>query len=196
MATPPSPPATPLAERGDDALMLLARDGITGAFDALVRRHQSRALRIARRYTGSAAAAKDIAQNTFVEIYRSLPRYRASGRFPGYLHRVLLRQCSLARRTEARHLDPVHRAACAIRLEELAQLSDDRLLERERRARIEHAVAGLGDKLRAVVALRYAGELSYQEIAEVLELPLGTVKSRLFAAVEELRRALAAEEPR
>ena len=93
----PGSPAD-LSERDNDSLMLLARGGLDGAFDALVRRHQTRTLRIAAKYLGQSAVAKDVAQNTFLEIHRALPRYKARGRFESYLYRVLLNQCRMASR--------------------------------------------------------------------------------------------------
>jgi RNA polymerase sigma-70 factor (ECF subfamily) len=169
--------------------MLLARSGRPGAFDELVRRHQAVVLGVAYRYLGQADAAKDVAQNTFVEIYRRLPDYRPQGRFRAYVHRILLNQCRMAARSRGirRRLD-----------ERLAQgddespteLPDEQILARERQRQVEQALLGLSDKLRAVVVLHFSGELSHAEIADALGIKVGTVKSRLNAALVRLREEM------
>lgn len=179
--------STALVDRSDDDLMLLARGGVDGAFDALIRRHQGRVLRLAFRYVGERALAADVAQNTFVALLRALPQYRANGKFRSYLYRVLLNQCRMSRRsarTESRALD----AATLARSSDPAEV-----LLRERRRDVEAALGGLSDKLRDVVLLRFGAELAYDEIAETLGIPLGTVKRRMFDAMAKLREIL--EEP-
>lgn len=177
----------PIDARSDDDLMLLARANVPGAFSALVARHQPRALRVAGRQLGSGArsAAADVVQNTFVDIYRALPRYQPRGRFGSYLFQVLLNQCRMAQRSariEARHRALVEVAVI------VAPPHESAVLARERERETEAALARLGAKLRDVVILRYTGELSYDEIAAALEIPAGTVKRRLFDAMKRLRR--------
>jgi RNA polymerase sigma-70 factor (ECF subfamily) len=188
---PPSSPRggeEPVEERSDDDLMLLARGGVASAFATLVRRHQARALRVVARRLGRGAPAADVVQSTFLEIYRALPRYQPRGKFPSYFYRVLLRQCAMVRRSagvEARAA-LVMPAAPA----ETAATQEAAILARERERDVEAALARLSTKLRDVVVLRYSGELSYDEIADVLDVPLGTVKRRLFDALEKLRDVL------
>jgi RNA polymerase sigma-70 factor (ECF subfamily) len=178
----------PLAARDDDDLMLLARGGLPGAFATLVRRHQARALRVAARRLGRGAPATDVVQNTFLEVYRALGRYQPRGRFTSYLYRALLSQCSLAQRrarAEARAAAlPAPPAPVAPPSQEAA------ILARERERDVEAALGRLGAKLRDVVLLRYSAELRYEEIAEALAIPVGTVKRRLFDAMERLRELL------
>lgn len=176
----------PLAGRTDDELMLLARGGLRAAFETLVRRHQARVLHFAARRLGSSAAAGDAAQTAFLEIYRALPRYKAQGTFPSYLYRITLNQCHAvgrSRRLEATlsQLPPQAEAP-----EEAEAL----ILSRERQRDLDAAVSRLPSKLRDVVLLRYAAGLGYEEIAVSLGIPVGTVKRRLFDAMERLRREL------
>lgn len=186
---PISPKVTPLADRADDELLVLARGGAVAAFEELIRRHQVSALRIATKWLGDAAAGKDAVQNTFEQIYRALPRYRCEGRFVGYLHRVLINECRMARRSSIRYrrrvaeLDAPEPAAHA-------PASEGDLLARERRREVDAALQQLSDSMRDVVVLRFTEDLSYQEIAEVLDLPVGTVKSRLFTGLKKLRALL------
>jgi RNA polymerase sigma-70 factor (ECF subfamily) len=175
----------PPVSRGDDELMLLARGGHPTAFDELVRRHQPRVVRMAARYLGDRAAAADAAQAAFVELYRALPSYRPRGKLQAFLYRVLLNQCRMAwraRRSEARAADVL-----ASEPAEASQLPDEAILAGERTREVETALAELSPKLREVLVLRFASELSYDEIAATLEVPLGTVKRRIFDGMERLR---------
>lgn len=173
-----------LDTRDDDALMALARGGLGAAFDALVRRHQVRALRVAARQLGVGTLAPDVVQNTFIEIYRALPTYQARGRFSAYFYRILLNQCRMVHRS--RRSQP----AIAGLVDELPPLGEAQILARERERELAAALAQLSEKLRQVVLLRYSAELRYEEIADALDLPVGTVKRRLFDAMAKLRELL------
>jgi RNA polymerase sigma-70 factor, ECF subfamily len=178
--------------RDDDDWMLLARSGRPGAFDELVKRHQASVLAVAYRYLGQREAAKDVAQNTFVEVYRRLGEYRPQGRFRAYLHRILLNQCRMAVRSRGirrRFQERIEREEEG----DGAALPDEEILARERQRQVERALLGLSEKLRAVVVLHFSGELSHAEIAEALGIKVGTVKSRLSAALVVLREELEAQ---
>ena len=175
--------ATHQVERSDDELMLLVRAGQHVAFDALVLRHQARMLRVAHRFLGDSAAAADAVQNTFVALFGAVNSYQSRGKFRAYVYRLLLNQCRRAHR----------RGRLELRVRELlpAQpLTNDQLLERERQRDVERVLSRLPPKQRAVLLMRYTAELGYQEIAEALEIPLGTVKSRIFEATARLRELL------
>jgi RNA polymerase sigma-70 factor (ECF subfamily) len=178
----------PLEARQDDELMLLARGGLEAAFDTLVRRHQARALRVAARFLGRGALAPDAVQNAFLEIYRGLTTYRPLGRFPAYLYRVLVNQCRIAQRSgrvEMRALDRL-----LMEESDVAVHAEEQILAREQRRELDRALARLSERLRAVVLLRYSAGLSLDEIADSLEIPLGTVKRRLFDALAKLEAAM------
>ncbi len=172
------------SERTDDDLMRLARGGVRDAFDELVRRHQRRLLRAARQYTGQTALAQDIVQSTFLEVHRSLHRYEPRGNLPAYFHRILVNQFRMARRQlrrqEREPAEPVLAAE--------PQLPSDVVLANERRRELHAALSKLSEKLRLVVVLRFGADLSYDEIAQALDLPLGTVKRRLFDGLDALRK--------
>jgi RNA polymerase sigma-70 factor (ECF subfamily) len=184
--------AGPFAELDDDELMRLVRGGRSAAFDELVRRHQRRVLGIAAREVRGSAAARDVAQSVFLQLYRATASYEARGTFTAFLYQIVLNQCRMARRTGRSHdrrLADVAREPSP----EAESSSDFAILERERNRDVERALDRLSEKLRVVVVLRYGGDLSYHEIAEVLGVPLGTVKRRLFDALAELRARM--EEP-
>jgi len=186
--------ATPIADRSDDELMLLVRGGLRTAFDELVRRHRRRLLGVAVRYVKHQGLAHDLVQNTFLEIYRSAGRYQTRGSFTSFLYRALLNQCHMARRT-ARSEQRLLAAAAAEPLVRISpETAEDRILASERDRHVQRALDRLSETLRAPIVLRYTGDLSYQEIADVLDIPLGTTKRRLFDALEKLR-VLILEEP-
>lgn len=185
-------PECPLSEQCDDDLMLLARGGQSRAFDELVQRHQPRVVRIAARYLGDPASAADAAQAAFVELYRALPRYHPRGQLRAYLYRVLINQCHMAKRLLRNQV----RAFGTLSTEPpvTVEIPDQAILTRERTREVERALAELSPKLRDVLVLRFAGELPYEEIAAVLDLPLGTVKRRIFDGLEKMRRRMEGED--
>ena len=185
VADSPVPPRA-LEEQTDDDLMLLTRAGEQAAFQVLVRRHQGRILRVAARYLRDRSWATDVAQNAFLEMYRSRHRYKRCGKFIPYLCRITLNQCRMSARSARNHARLIEAD-----IEELT--TTDVILQRERRRDLEAALAQLSEKLRVVVILQYAGDLQQSEIAAALQIPVGTVKRRLFDAMAKLRVLL--EEP-
>jgi RNA polymerase sigma-70 factor (ECF subfamily) len=175
----------PLGELSDDELMLLARGGVDEAFDVLVRRHQAGVLKVAAKLLGRVELAKDAAQRTFLEVFRFLPQYQAQGKYKRFMFRVLMNQCRMVGREAQRDKKLQARLSAEPRVN--GDLPDERILARERRRELEALLMKLSRKLRLVVVLRFSGDLSHQEIGEVLELPVGTVKSRLFSGLEKLR---------
>jgi RNA polymerase sigma-70 factor (ECF subfamily) len=182
-----------LEELEDDELMLMARGGAEEAFDALVRRHQETVGRVASKILGSMPLADDAVQNTFLAVYGHIHDYRPQGKFKRFLFRILMNQCRLVQRAAGRDLRLRQRLSAAP--PSLPHKPDEDLLERERVREVDRALGKLGYKLKAVLVLRFAAELSYSEIAGVLEIPLGTVKSRINTGIVRLRRMMGGREP-
>lgn len=180
---------SPLAARDDDELMLLARGGHADAFDELVRRHQARALGIALRYLGRAhqLLAEDITQNAFLSVYQALPRYQPRGQFSAYLHRTLLNQCRMAHRRARLETQTLSQEES---LAVTGLSTEAEIIARERCRHLDAAMETLSHKLREVVVLRFSAGFRYDEIAETLELPIGTVKRRLFDALAILHKRM------
>lgn len=174
------------AERSDDELMLLVRGGRHQAFDTLVSRHQTRMLRVAYRFLRDSHAAADAVQNTFVEVFVGVASYKPQGKLRSYLYRLLLNQCRRVYR-RSRVEQRVHSMLPP------ETMTSDELVARERQHAVECALSRLPPKQRNVLLMRYTAELGYQEIADALDIPLGTVKSRIFEATARLRDLL--EEP-
>jgi RNA polymerase sigma-70 factor (ECF subfamily) len=172
-------PRDALANSTDDELVALAVADTLGALDTLVRRHQARVLRIASRYLSDTTLVEDVAQCAFLELLRSYDRYERRGRFSSYLYRIVINQCRMAGRKER-----AARRQCAPTSIERAQESS---LPNES---LQRALSQLSEKLRSVVVLRYAADLDLAEIAETLDVPIGTVKRRLFDAMAKLRELM------
>jgi RNA polymerase sigma-70 factor (ECF subfamily) len=165
--------------------MLRIAQGSADLFEVLVRRHQGFGLAVAFKYLGEECAAKDAVQAAFIEVLSNAERYSPQGKFRGYFYRVVLNSCRMLRRKDRARLRAVNELKQSVSLARVDAVTDlawqqsvDRLLRQ------------LPSKYRVVLILRYAGELSLAEIAENLQVPLGTVKSRIFAGLAQLRSML------
>lgn len=160
-----------------------AQDGDKVAFEALVYEFTPKIYRLARAMLGE-SAAPDAVQDTFFAVWRELPRLRDPSRFEPWLHRIAVNRCRSMLRSRRRimeiSLESAHDAFAA----------RDLRSDAETRALLMPALLGLSVDHRTVVALHYAAGLTIAETATVLMVPEGTVKSRLNAAFEMLRRAL------
>lgn len=171
-------------ELPDIELMEAAKRGSLDAFAALVKRHQSSLLNFFRRL-GAYTDAEDLVQETFVRVYRYRERYRPAARFTTFLY-------TIARHAWADRLrKTVRRQDFAERLEaEYGGRVDDSADGQGSRMDVRHAVGRLSEKLRIVIVLSVFQGLTYQEIGDVLDVPVGTVKSRVFLALRELKEML------
>ena len=171
--------------RREGALVREAQRGSTDALEELFRRHWRRAHRAAYLVVGDAAAAEDIAQESFLAAVRALDRFDRRRPFGPWLHRIVVnRAIDWARaRTLRRELD-------------VEAVPEPGFLEPEasgEAGELAVAVAALGAEHRAVIVLRYLLEYTPGEIAELLELPRGTVNSRLRRGLDQLGEALRRE---
>ena len=173
-----------------------ARDGDVAAFEALVRAHQDVAFRTAWVVSGGADDAEDAAQEGFMKAFAALPRFRAGSPFRPWLLTIVANEARNRRRTAGR------REALALRIPEERRAGDPvpspeaAVLAAERYAALLAGMARLGAADREVIALRYLLELSEAETAAALDVPAGTVKSRLSRALDRLRAELTSMEPR
>jgi RNA polymerase sigma-70 factor (ECF subfamily) len=184
---------------GDAELVARARGGDRAAFDALVLRHQDRVYNMAFRMLGDREEALDAAQEIFLAAYRSLGAFESKARFSTWLYRVTVNRCrdELRKRGTAKHARPASLEGAQNRsIEPPAPGGADpaRAAEaRERHEAVARAIASLPEETRAAVVLRDVQGLSYEEIAEVLGVPAGTVRSRIFRGRAQLRAELAPE---
>jgi RNA polymerase sigma-70 factor (ECF subfamily) len=176
----------PLAERSDDALMLLARSGVDLALAILIRRHQAALRSYCARVCGT-ALADDVAQEAFVALWRARHEYEARGRFRAYLFALAERRALNALRSSKRQVQK-HKSAQVEEPLDPSQL--DALLAEERKARLFGLVDALPSEQRRALWLRYAAELDYAEIAEIVARPEATVRTRVFLGLKRLRSFL------
>jgi RNA polymerase sigma-70 factor (ECF subfamily) len=162
------------------------------AFAELFETYKDRVFNLAGRVLGNPADAEDVSQEAFVTVFRKIREFRFSSRFYTWLYRIVFNLCVDQRRKGAASALPAISSTEGESI--LAGLSDpdpgpaERVGEGESRRRtVERALRRLSDPLRAVVVLRYMEDLAYEEIADVLGISLGTVKSRLSRAHHSLQ---------
>jgi RNA polymerase sigma-70 factor (ECF subfamily) len=183
---------------GDADLVVRALAGREDGFEELVRRYQRPIVAYVYRMVGDYDSALDLAQEVFIKVYNSLGRYRPEFKFSTWIYRI----------AHNASIDYLRRAG-NLRTEDMEvaceggstfekpfaskALSPEQETERgERRAEIEEVVRQLAPAYRELIVLRHSHDLSYDEIAEVTGLPLGTVKNRIFRAREAMRELLVA----
>lgn len=186
------------ASSDDDAedvrLMVLVASGDTVAFEALIERHQTLVAGTVARMLGSNSDVEDIAQQVFIRVWKSASRYVARAKFTTWLLKITRNLVFNEMRRAKRHphvpvqIDP-EAEELPLR-DEMTATPDATLLQEELQSKIDSAIAQLPDTQRMALVLRRYQELSYEEIAEVLELSVPSVKSLLFRARTELRERL------
>lgn len=178
----------------DEQLVALTVKGDVSAFNEIVVRWEGRLYNFVYRYIGDAEEAKDITQESFVRAYSHLDGFRGQSKFSSWLYQIALNLCrSKLRRQQA------HPTVSIDDREEgnpLWALPDERAdpvehaLERERAVAVREALAQLPEAQRTVIILKEYNGLKFREIAEILDTPESTVKSRLYHGLENLAQAL------
>ena len=173
----------------EDEIACVARclKGDASAFEPLVIRYQKVLFTVALRLLGNADDARDATQNAFVRAYVRLDTFDPSRRFFSWMYRIAVNESLNLRRAQRPH-EP---------LPETLETSDgafDRLEARELSERVQAALMTLSPEHREVVVMRHFADLSYEEIADTLDIPAKTVKSRLFSARQRLAPLLAVGE--
>ncbi|MDX9954861.1 MAG: sigma-70 family RNA polymerase sigma factor [Anaerolineae bacterium] len=169
----------------DLELIALAQQGDRQAFGELVMRYRERVIGVVYRMCGDIQLAEDAAQEAFVRAWQQLPRYQPRAPFQSWLYRIALNRATDVLRAERETVDVVDLPLVAPGLEPEAAVERSALNEQVRRA-----VLALPEASRSVLILREYEGLSYKEIAETLDIPLGTVMSRLNYARGRLREWL------
>jgi RNA polymerase sigma-70 factor (ECF subfamily) len=166
-----------------------AKRGDTHAYEELVHTHQGIAFRTAYVIAGNAADAEDAAQDGFVKAWRALARFREGAPFRPWLLQIVANEARNRRRSAGRRAHLALRAATEEPSGDAVPSPEAKLLSAEVRETLLAAVNELPEDQRTVIALRFFVGLSEAEVAEALELPTGTVKSRSARALERLRES-------
>ncbi|HEX8073469.1 MAG TPA: sigma-70 family RNA polymerase sigma factor [Thermoleophilaceae bacterium] len=178
----------------DEELMELVADGDARAFEALYDRHGGAAFSLAYRMVGNRAVAEDVAQEAFLSIWRSRVRYqRERGSVRSWVLGIVHHRGIDALR---RNLVHERRRASAEGIEErheAPERTDVEVARRDEARTVRAAIEQLPDQQGQVIQLAYFGGFTHTQIAEMLEMPIGTVKGRMRLGLEKLRRSLTQE---
>lgn len=173
----------------DEAIMERVRAGEVGRLDLLVYRYEKPLHAYAFRILGDRTAAEDAFQETFLKILRKRESYRPGAAFRPWLYQVCLNVCRDALRKVSRRPRTVELSP-TLPVPDTADGPEALCDQATLAERVREAVESLPDKHREVFLLAFYQELPYHEISEILELPVGTIKSRMFAAHTKLSRVL------
>jgi RNA polymerase sigma-70 factor (ECF subfamily) len=179
-------------ETNETELIQRASGGDTEAFAALVALHERFVYNLTLRALGNADDAADMAQEAFIRAWLALPAFRQDAQFRTWLYRIALNLCINRMPRLRRELnDLTHDELADIPEPACSGIDPPTSLElQEQRAFLHREIDRLPEQYRLLVSLRYQHELSYDEIASLLNLPVGTVKTGLFRAKARLREAL------
>jgi RNA polymerase sigma-70 factor (ECF subfamily) len=177
----------------EKTLIQRAQKGNHEAFAALVDEHQRYVYNLALRVVKDENEALDLTQETFVRAWTALPNFKGQSQFRTWLYRIVTNLCFNRLPNLRRSLNDLGDDV----MEDIPEISSafaDPAREfeaRETRRHLHQAVESLDESYRLLITLRYQNELSYDEIASTLNLPLGTVKTGIFRAKEQLRKSFA-----
>jgi len=180
----------------DQLLVQRVQKGDKTAFDLLVLKYQHRVLKLVSRFVNDAAEAQDVAQDAFLKAYRALPSFRGDSAFYTWLYRIAINTAKNALVSNRRRpVDFDLDLQDPDQYDRHAKLKDvdtpeGVLLTEEIRAVVERAMEQLPEDLRTAIVLREIEGLSYEEIAEAMDCPVGTVRSRIFRAREAIDKRL------
>jgi RNA polymerase sigma-70 factor (ECF subfamily) len=181
-------------ESTDKELVKRVQKGDKGAFDLLVLKYEHKIVNLVMRYVRDPDTALDISQEAFIKAYRALPRFRGDSAFYTWLYRIAVN-------TAKNHLAAQRRRPMDIELDlqdpeqyglhaklKETDTPEAITLSRELQEILERAIQALPDDLRTAIVLRELDGMSYEEIAETMECPVGTVRSRIFRARDAISK--------
>lgn len=180
----------------DAELVKRVQAGDAGAFDILVQKYQHKVINLIGRFVSDQTECQDIAQDAFIKAYRAINRFRGDSQFYTWLYRIAANTAKNYLATRARKspnysvdINDAEHFEGESGLKEYAN-PENMLLTAEIKATIFNAIENLPEDLRSAISLRELDGLSYEEIAEVMDCPIGTVRSRIFRAREVIDREL------
>ena len=178
----------------DEQLVELAVTENPDAFGEIVKRWERKIFALCFGMLAREDEAKDAAQETFIAAYRHLKNFRGDAKVSSWLHRIAVNQClTIKRRQKTRsenYLDDEENAAERVFVAPSRQMPSKTTEQNERLHLVRQAVQSLPVDLRQIVVMKEFEEMTFQEISDALEVPLSTVKSRLYTAFKQLRMKL------
>ena len=184
-------------DTGDLGLVQRVQKGDKSAFDLLVRKYQHKVVKLVTRYLRDPADAEDVAQEAFIKAYRAIPQFRGDSAFYTWLYRIAINTAKNA--IVSRDRSPVEfdldlqnveeSSSMQMRLAD-AETPESLLQTEEIRRTVNEAIEALPEDLRTAIVLRELEGLSYEDIAQAMDCPVGTVRSRIFRAREAIDKRL------
>jgi RNA polymerase sigma-70 factor (ECF subfamily) len=181
-------------ESTDAQLVKRVQKGDKGAFDLLVLKYQHKIVNLVMRYVRDQELALDITQEAFIKAYRALPRFRGDSAFYTWMYRIAVN-------TAKNHLAAQRRRPMDVELDlqdpeqfdlhaklKETDTPEGVTISNELKETVERAIAALPDDLRTAIVLRELDGMSYEEIAQTMECPVGTVRSRIFRARDAISK--------
>ncbi len=178
-----------LADLDEPALVEACLAGQPGAFDLIVERHRRSVYLLCYRFVSNHEDAADLSQDVFVRAYRGLAKFRRQSSLATWLYRIGVNVCL----NHVSAKSPKTEALDERRYRDRHDSPAERVLKRERAARVRHAIAQLPRKQRATLILRMYHEMPHQQIADLLGSSVGAVKANFFHALGNLKKLLADE---
>lgn len=171
-----------------DETIQRAQQGDTAAFEQLVNTHAAFVYNLALRTLQNEREAEDVTQETFMRVWRGIGRFRAEANFQTWLYRIVVNLCY-------NRLPKLKRELAAVEVEDVVLVDEQVGVERavlsaEIATQLQSAITNLPDTQRLVITLRHQQGMSYDEIAAITDLPLGTIKTHIFRARKALKIAL------
>ena len=183
-------------QASDQKLVERVQKGDKGAFDLLVLKYQHKIVNLIMRYVRDPELSLDIAQEAFIKAYRALPRFRGDSAFYTWMYRIAVN-------TAKNHLAAQRRRPMDIELDlqdpeqydlhaklKETDTPEGVVLSNELQETVERAIAALPEDLRTAIILRELEGMSYEEIAQTMECPVGTVRSRIFRARDAIGKKI------
>jgi len=182
------------SQSSDKKLVKRVQKGDKGAFDLLVLKYQHKIVNLVMRYVRDPELALDITQEAFIKAYRALPRFRGDSAFYTWMYRIAVN-------TAKNHLAAQRRRPMNVELDlqdpdqydlhaklKETDTPEAITLSKELQDTVERAIAALPEDLRTAIILRELEGMSYEEIAQTMECPVGTVRSRIFRARDAISK--------
>jgi RNA polymerase sigma-70 factor (ECF subfamily) len=180
----------------DQRLVDRVKEGDKKAFDVLVLKYQHKIVKLVMRYIRDPVEALDVSQEAFIKAYRALPNFRGDSAFYTWLYRIAINTAknhivSMNRKPLDYDLDSQNSEGYDVPPKLRDDDSPDKILQREElRQALEGAIDALPEELRVAIVLREIEGMSYEEIAEAMECPVGTVRSRIFRARDAVDKSI------
>lgn len=181
-------------ESTDKELVKRVQKGDKGAFDLLVLKYEHKIVNLVMRYVRDPEQALDIAQEAFIKAYRALPRFRGDSAFYTWLYRIAVNTAKNYLAAQRRRptdieldLQDPEQYGLHAKLKE-TDTPEAVALSQELQDTLEHAIEALPDDLRTAIILRELDGMSYEEIAQTMDCPVGTMRSRIFRARDAISK--------